>query len=73
MKMPVKVWRKTVRIQRRFLWGGVKEDSKISWVSWVNVCKPKSKDGLGVRDLLCVNLSLLAKLRWRLITGAFRL
>lgn len=33
------------------------------------VCKLKDKRGLRVRDLRLVNLALLAKWRWRLITG----
>lgn len=31
------------------------------------MCKPKEEGGLGVRDVRVVNLSLLAKWRWRLI------
>jgi hypothetical protein len=31
------------------------------------VCLPKPKGGLGVRDVRMVNLSLLAKWRWRLL------
>ncbi|GAU30019.1 hypothetical protein TSUD_161050 [Trifolium subterraneum] len=42
---------------------------KIAWVSWGKVCKPKSDGGLGVRDLRAVNLKLLGKWRWRLISG----
>ncbi|GAU40296.1 hypothetical protein TSUD_362760 [Trifolium subterraneum] len=65
--MPVKVWKKVVRIQREFLWGGVRGGNKVSWVKWAVVCKDKSKGGLGVRDVRIVNLSLLAKWRWRLL------
>ncbi|MCI86676.1 putative transmembrane protein, partial [Trifolium medium] len=32
--MSVKVWKKIVRLQRNFFWGGVKGASKIAWVSW---------------------------------------
>ncbi|MCH86251.1 ribonuclease H protein [Trifolium medium] len=67
MKMPVKVWKKVVRIQREFLWGGVQGGNKVSWVKWAVVCKPKNKGGLGVRDARIVNLSLLTKWRWRLL------
>ncbi|CAJ2635167.1 unnamed protein product [Trifolium pratense] len=67
MKMPVGVWRKMVRIQREFLWGGVRGGRKISWVKWSVVCKEKSQDGLGMRDVRLVNLSLLSKWRWRLL------
>jgi len=61
MKMPSKVWRKVVRIQREFLWGGVEGGRRISWVKWKVVCPPKGDGGLRVRDVRVVNLSLLAK------------
>lgn len=31
MKMPLTVWKKIVKIQREFLWGGVR---KLNWVRW---------------------------------------
>jgi hypothetical protein len=34
MKMPAEVLKKIIRIQREFLWGGLKGGRKISWVSW---------------------------------------
>lgn len=49
LKMLVHVWRKMVPIQRRFVWSDVKRESKISWISWVDMGKPKSEGGLGVR------------------------
>ncbi|MCH81819.1 ribonuclease H protein, partial [Trifolium medium] len=67
MKAPTAVIKKIVRIQREFLWGGIKGGRKISWVSWKEVCKPRCQGGLGVRDVGKVNLSLLIKWRWRLI------
>jgi hypothetical protein len=67
MKMPVCVWKKVVRIQRQFLWGGVRGGNKINWVKWSVVCKEKCHGGLGVRDARIVNFSLLAKWRWRLL------
>lgn len=50
-----------MKIHRRFLWGGVIEGSKISWVKWEDVCKPKNLWGLSVCDLRLVNLALLGK------------
>jgi len=64
-KMPAKV----VGLQRRFLWGAVRSDqNKICWVKWSKICQPKAKGGLGVRDIKLVNISLLAKWRWRLLS-----
>jgi hypothetical protein len=67
LKLPNKVRKKIVRIQREFLWGGVKGGKKVNWVKWSVVCKGKNKGGLGVRDINLVNSSLLAKWRWRLL------
>jgi hypothetical protein len=63
LKIPVVVLKKIIRIQREFLWGGTKGGRGISWVKWSEVCQPRSKGGLGVRDVGKVNLSLLIK--WR--------
>jgi hypothetical protein len=71
MKMPIQVWKSIRRIQREFLWGGTRRGTKISWIKWDVVCLPKNKGGLGVRDVRVVNISLLAKWRWRLLTNDF--
>jgi hypothetical protein len=51
LKLPVKVWKRIVRIQREFLWGGVGGGKKISWVKWETVCHSKRNGGLGVKDI----------------------
>jgi hypothetical protein len=66
-KMSARVWRKVVRIQREFLWGGVHGHNKINWIRWDMVCQEKCNGGLGVRDMRVTNLSLLAKWKWRLL------
>jgi hypothetical protein len=45
MKMPTKVWKHIVRLQREFLWGGTKRSGSIPWVAWSVVCKPKREGG----------------------------
>ncbi|MCI20422.1 ribonuclease H protein [Trifolium medium] len=70
MKLPVKVCKKIVQLQRKFLWWGeAKCVEKIAWVSWTKVCKAKSEGGLEIRDLRALNLALHGKWRWRLIFG----
>jgi hypothetical protein len=67
MKMPMQVIKKITRIQRDFLWGGLRRGKKLCWIKWKVVCQEKRKGGLGVRDVKAVNLSLLMKWRWRLL------
>jgi len=67
LKIPAKVVRMVIQIQRNFLWGGVGGGQKVCWVSWRKVCQPRSKGGLGVKDVKVVNLSRLAKWKWRLL------
>ena len=67
MKIPPKVLRLVIRIQRDFLWGGVGGGRKICWIKWRRICHPKSKGGLGVRDVMLANMSLMAKWKWRLL------
>jgi len=66
MKMPKQVLRKVYQIQSRFLWGGTNNINKNHWVQWDDVCLPKDQGGLGVGKLEFVNLSLLAKWKWKL-------
>jgi hypothetical protein len=67
LKMPVKIWREVVRIQRKFLWGGLSNKNKMCWVKWSEICKPKKEGGLGIKDLRLMNSSLLSKWRWKLL------
>jgi hypothetical protein len=67
LKIPGIVWKQIRRLQREFLWGCRRGRKKVNWIKWDVVCLPKSKGGLGVRDIRVVNISLLVKWRWRLL------
>jgi hypothetical protein len=67
LKMPVKVWKELIKIQRTFLWVGLTKTTKTCWVKWDVICRPKKEGGLGVRDLRLVNISLLSKWKWKLL------
>jgi hypothetical protein len=54
-KLPVKVWKEIVRIQREFLWGGLSKRRKVCWVRWEDICRTKKEGGLGIRDICLVN------------------
>jgi hypothetical protein len=67
MKMPVKVWREVVKIQRKFFWAGLVQTRRMCWIKWSAICKPKKEGGLGIKDLRLMNCSLLTKWRWKLL------
>ena len=38
-------------MMRNFWWGQKNQESKISWIGWKKMCKPKSLGGLGIQNL----------------------
>ena len=56
---------KIERLQRDFLWSGVREGKRDHLVSWDVVCNSKVKGGLGSRKISLRNLVLLGKWLWR--------
>jgi len=59
LPIPVAVIDRILKLCRHFLW-----DSSHSLVAWKEVCLPKIEGGLGIKDLRCWNLALLAKVLW---------
>ena len=47
-----------------FWWGQNEDKSKIHWVNWDKLCKPKSMCGLVFRSLIAFNKAMLAKQGW---------
>ncbi|KAL2902227.1 hypothetical protein RDABS01_027309 [Bienertia sinuspersici] len=66
MIIPASVIKEINRICRKFLWEGNIHGSKSGYVSWEKACKPKSKGGLGIRDLTLWNQLAVGKLVWQI-------
>lgn len=55
------------KTRRDFLWGvGSENCSKIRWISWQKIIKPKDHGGLRVGSLKALNIGLMLKWWWRL-------
>jgi len=63
--LPRSVAARLEKLQWDFLWGGLGEESKFHLVRWSKVCSPISEGGLGIRNLLMFNHTLLGKWLWR--------
>jgi len=59
-------------IIRKFWWAGVQDDNlttPFNFWSWEDICQTKDNGGLGIRDLLKVNRSLILHAAWNIATG----
>uniref|UniRef100_A0A2N9FRW2 RNase H type-1 domain-containing protein n=1 Tax=Fagus sylvatica TaxID=28930 RepID=A0A2N9FRW2_FAGSY len=65
--LPIRVCSNLDKLNRDFLWGSTDERKKMHMVSWDKVCRPKELGGLGLYSTKARNLTLLAKLNWRVM------
>ena len=42
----------------KYWWGQTKNEKKIHWINWKELCTPKKKGGMGFRDIQAFNLAL---------------
>ncbi|KAL0355976.1 UNVERIFIED_CONTAM: hypothetical protein Sradi_4044500 [Sesamum radiatum] len=70
--LPKGIIREIEKRLRAFLWKGV---SNVGYpkVAWSQVCKPVTKVGLGVREIKALNIAMMSRHLWDVVTrnGAF--
>ncbi|XP_074287816.1 uncharacterized protein LOC141612970 [Silene latifolia] len=66
-RMPVSVISKIESLISQFWWGGCRVEKSIHWCSKLFLQCPKSMGGLGIRNVTCLNQSLLAKIGWTIL------
>uniref|UniRef100_A0A2N9IH06 RNase H type-1 domain-containing protein n=1 Tax=Fagus sylvatica TaxID=28930 RepID=A0A2N9IH06_FAGSY len=65
--LPIRVCSNLDKLNRDFLWGSTNERKKMHMVGWDKVCRPKDLGGLGLYFTKARNLTLPAKLNWRVM------
>ena len=60
-KLPKVLYEEINSILAEYRWGQLRNEKKIHWIKWSNLCEPKAKEGVGFRDLNAFNLVMLAK------------
>jgi hypothetical protein len=67
--LPMSFCNKLDKIFKNFWWGfPAKKSRNLSLKAWDSLCIPKLLGGLGLRKMREVNLALVIKLGWRLLT-----
>lgn len=68
--LPLEITRDIEKSMSKFFWSTSQENnSKITWMAWERMTKHKHAGGIGFKCLRDVNLSMLGKQCWRLITN----
>jgi hypothetical protein len=52
----------------RFFWEGQGNKKKYHMVAWEDICKPKDQGGLGIMSTKLMNVTMMSKWIWRMLT-----
>ncbi len=66
-RLPARLIKEIEVLIRKFWWRQGGEKGKMHWLPWSTLCKAKTNDELGLKELRIFNEALLAKQVWRLM------
>ncbi|XP_050207258.1 uncharacterized protein LOC126656694 [Mercurialis annua] len=66
-KLPISLCKQINRLVANFWWGMTTQGPKLHWLAWEKLCISKWRGGLGFKNLILFNQSLLAKQLWRVM------
>ena len=66
-KIPIGLCNEIEGLIKKFWWGQRGDRRRIHWVKWEDMTRSKILGGMGFRELVLHNDSLLAKQAWRLL------
>ena len=66
--LPTRIVEDIEEIMRSFLWCQGEMKKGKAKLAWNIVCLPKQEGGLGIKDLQSVNITLMTKNLWHIIT-----
>lgn len=67
-KVPSKILKVIISIQRNFLWHGSCEKGGLMLQSWDSICNSKGEGGSGIKDVVLFNKALMSKWIWRCLS-----
>jgi hypothetical protein len=68
--LPISCYKELDKAFKNFWWGfPSKKTRNLSLKAWDSICIPKVLGGLGIRKMRDVNLALIAKLGWKMLTN----
>lgn len=53
-----------------FFWKGNNDTSRRHWIAWSSIQKPCVEGGLGIRELLSVQIAFVVKMLWNILHGS---